>query len=170
MVFEYDSSVIFPPQPQFSFPIAKYFTFHGSSRPFSLRSLVIGLTASEVRYSIQSAISLTEPDPTFPFMYASQPSSSVSFMNSCVPNELSSVTPPQLVFIIEALFSFGPIPSFQWSVSAKQPPGHRRLGTLISRRANSTSFLIPYVFGIFESVPTHRPPYIQFPRCSEKCP
>src|SRR5450759_1186685 len=105
---------MFPPQPQFSFPIAKYFTFHGSSRPFSLRSLVIGLTASDVRYSIQSAISFTEPDPTFPLIYASHPSSSVSFMNSLVPKELSSETPPQFVFMIEALFSLGPIPSFQW--------------------------------------------------------
>src|ERR1035437_720204 len=96
-----------PPQPQFSFPMAKYFTFQGSFFPFSFRRLVIGLTASDVRYSIQSAISFTEPDPTFPFMYASHPISSVSFINSCVPKELSSVTPPQLVFIIDALFSFG---------------------------------------------------------------
>src|SRR5450759_562160 len=104
---------MFPPHPQFSLPIAKYFTFHGSFLPFSFRRLVIGLTEFDVRYSTHSAISLTEPDPTFPFTYASQPSSSVSFINSCVPNELSSVTLPQLVFTMEALFSFGPMPSFQ---------------------------------------------------------
>ena len=149
---------MFPPHPQFSLPIPKYFTFHGSSLPFSFLSLVIGLSESEVMYSTHSAISLTVPEPTLPHIYASHSRISISLINSCVPNELSSVTPPQCVLIIEALFSWGPIPSFQWYVSAKQPPGHRRLGIFISRRAARTSFLMPSVFGIFESGPTHIPP------------
>src|SRR4030042_251331 len=122
--------------------MAKYLTFHGSSLPFCLRSLVMGLSESEVRYSTHSAISLTVPEPTLPLIYASQLSSSVSLINSCVPNELSSVTPPQWVLMIEARFSSGPVPCCQWYVSAKHPPGQRRFGTLISRSANKTSFLM----------------------------
>jgi hypothetical protein len=68
-------------------------------------------------------------------------------VNSWVPKLLSSTTPPQWVLIIEGRFSRGPMPSFQWYSSAKQPPGQRRTGTWSSLRAATTSLRIPRVLG-----------------------
>src|SRR5690625_7314350 len=67
---------MFPPQPQASLPMPKNGTVHGSSRPFSRRSAAIGESSARVRYSIQSLISRTVPEPTLPLTYASVPSSS----------------------------------------------------------------------------------------------
>ena len=71
-------------------------------------------------------------------------------MNSCVPKLLSSTTPPQWVLIIDGRFSRGPMPSFQWYSSAKQPPGQRSTGMFSSLSAATTSLRIPRVFGIGE--------------------
>ena len=78
-------------------------------------------------------------------------------MNSCVPKLLSSTTPPQWVLIIEGRFSRGPIPSFQWYSSAKQPPGQRSTGISSCLSAATTSLRIPRVFGIGEFGPTQIP-------------
>ena len=78
-------------------------------------------------------------------------------MNSWVPKLLSSTTPPQWVLIIDGRLSRGPIPSFQWYSSAKQPPGQRSTGMFSSRSAATTSLRIPRVFGIRESGPTQMP-------------
>ena len=51
--------------------------------------------------------------------------------NSCVPQWLFSVVPPQCTLTIDGRFSRGPMPSIQWYVSAKHPPGQRRLGMWI---------------------------------------
>ena len=51
-------------------------------------------------------------------------------MNSCVPNVLSSVTPPQFGFNVTDRSR--PMPLRQWYSSAKQPPGQRTFGTLIA--------------------------------------
>ena len=56
-----------PPQPQVSLPIAKYFTFHGLSRPFLRRSCASVESVSEVMYSSHSAISRGVPVPTLAF-------------------------------------------------------------------------------------------------------
>ena len=45
-----------------------------------------------------------------------------------MPKLLSSTTPPQWVLIMDGRFSRGPMPSFQWYSSAKQPPGQRSTG------------------------------------------
>ncbi len=62
----YCSAVMLPPQPQFSLPMPQKGTFHGSDRPCSRRSRDIGASPDRVRYSIQSLISATVPDPTLP--------------------------------------------------------------------------------------------------------
>ena len=59
---------MFPPHPQDSFPIPKNLTCHGSSRPFERRSSDMGAAPERVRYSTQSAISRTVPEPTLPQM------------------------------------------------------------------------------------------------------
>jgi len=102
-----------PPQPQFSLPTPQYLMRHGFSRPFSLRQFAIGDSPSNVMYSTHSDISCTVPLPTLPLMYGSQPSSSHSIKNSCVPKWLFSMTPPQCVFTIRFRFPRGPTPSFQ---------------------------------------------------------
>jgi hypothetical protein len=58
---------------------------------------------------------------------------------------------------MDGRFSRGPIPSFQWYSSAKQPPGQRRTGMFSSLSAATTSFRIPRVFGISEPGPTQMP-------------
>src|ERR1700742_4145997 len=136
---------MFPPQPHDSLPTAKYFSFHGLSRPFCLRKFANGLSASEVMYSTHSIISCTVPEPTLPQMYGSQPTCSQKSMNSCVPNELSSTTPPQCVLIIFGRRSRGPMPSRQWYSSAKHPPGQRTTGTCNSLSAATTSLRMPCV-------------------------
>ena len=78
-------------------------------------------------------------------------------MNSWVPKELSSTTSPQWVLTIEGRSSRGPTPFSQWYSSAKQPPGQRRLGMLMSFRACTTSSRTPAVFWIGESSPTQNP-------------
>ena len=78
-------------------------------------------------------------------------------MNSCVPKLLSSTTPPQWVLIIDGRFSRGPIPSFQWYSSAKQPPGQRMTGTFSAFSAATTSLRMPRVLGIGEAGPTQIP-------------
>ena len=78
-------------------------------------------------------------------------------MNSCVPKELSSTTPPQFVLTMRFLVSCGPTPSFQWYSSAKQPPGQRSTGTRMCRSASTTSVLMPFTFGIGLSFPTNMP-------------
>ncbi len=78
-------------------------------------------------------------------------------MNSCVPKWLFSTTPPQLVLIMAGRFSRGPMPSFQWYSSAKQPPGQRSTGMFRSFSAASTSLRMPRVFGIDEAGPTQIP-------------
>src|SRR5690625_3144369 len=148
---------MFPPQPQFSLPTPKYFNFHGSSCPFSLRQFAIGDSPSKVIYSTHSDISWTVPLPTLPLMYGSAPNISQNIMNSWVPKWLFSTTPPQCVFTIRLRCSRGPTPSFQWYSSAKQPPGHLNTGTFIFFNASSTSFRMPFVLGIDESSPTHTP-------------
>ncbi len=65
--------------------------------------------------------------------------SSAKFMNSCVPKELSSTTPPQWVLTLRGRCSRGPMPSRQLYSSAKQPPGQRNTGTPSSRSAAITS-------------------------------
>ena len=93
---EYSARML-PPQPHVSLPIPQNFTRHGSSRPLALRSRTIGLSPSRVRYSTQSLISCTVPEPTLPLMYGSAPSSSHRAMNSWVPKWLFSSTLPQWV-------------------------------------------------------------------------
>ena len=78
-------------------------------------------------------------------------------MNSCVPKLLSSTTPPQWVLIIAGRFSRGPMPSFQWYSSAKQPPGHRSTGMFSALSAATTSLRMPRVFGIGDAGPTQIP-------------
>ena len=65
--------------------------------------------------------------------------SSAKSMNSCVPKELSSTTPPQCVLTLRGRVARGPMPSRQWYSSAKQPPGQRSTGTPSSFSAASTS-------------------------------
>ena len=79
-------------------------------------------------------------------------------MNSCVPKELSSVTPPQLVFTMLRRFSWGPMPSRQWYSSAKQPPGQRSTGMRMAFMASTTSVRIPFTLGMLLSFPTKMPP------------
>ena len=148
---------MFPPHPQLSLPTPRYFTFHGSTRPFSALSLAIGPSAA-VMYSTHFASSSTVPDPTFPLMYGSQPIISQRLRNSCVPKELSSTVPPQLLLTILGLLSRGPMPSLQWYSSAKHPPGHLITGTLSSISASSTSLRYPSTLGISDSGPTQSPP------------
>src|SRR5436190_11240167 len=112
-----------PPQHHDSLPSAKYLSFQGLWRPFWRRRLASGLSASEVMYSTHSIISCTVPEPTLPHTYGWQPTCSQKSMNSCVPNELSSTTPPQCVLIILGRLLVGPMPFRQWYSSAKQPPG-----------------------------------------------
>jgi len=61
------------------------------------------------------------------------------------------------VLIIEGRFSRGPMPSFQWYSSAKQPPGQRRTGMFSSFNAATTSLRMPRVLGIGEFGPTQMP-------------
>src|SRR6186713_1569963 len=112
-----------PPHPQLSFPTPQKLTFQGAACPFSLRTVLIGLTPSKFMYSTHLAISSTVPLPTLADTYGSQCRSSQSSRNSCVPKLLSSVTPPQFVLTILGRWLRGPIPSRQWYSSAKQPPG-----------------------------------------------
>ena len=78
-------------------------------------------------------------------------------MNSCVPKELSSTTPPQFVLTMRLRVSFGPMPSFQWYSSAKQPPGQRSTGMRIFRSASTMSVRIPFTFGMELFSPTKKP-------------
>ncbi len=61
------------------------------------------------------------------------------------------------VLIMVGRSSRGPMPSFQWYSSAKQPPGQRRFGVLAFLSALTISFLIPRSFGTGESSPTQYP-------------
>ena len=79
-------------------------------------------------------------------------------MNSWVPKLLSSTTLPQWVLTIDGRSSRGPMPSFQWYSSAKQPPGQRRLGMAIAFNASTTSVRMPLTLGIGECSPTKIPP------------
>ena len=79
-------------------------------------------------------------------------------MNSCVPKELSSVTPPQLVFTMVLRLSCGPMPSRQWYSSAKQPPGQRSTGRCSAFMASTASRRMPFSLGMGLSFPTKRPP------------
>src|SRR6478609_6634205 len=101
----------------------------------------MGLLLLEVTYSTHSMASCTVPEPTLTLKYGSVPTSSQKSKNSWVPKLLSSVTPPQKTLTIEGRSFLGPIPSFQWYVSAKQPPGQRNTGTFNSLNASTTSFL-----------------------------
>lgn len=143
-----------PPHPHASLPRPQKRTRHGSSRPLALRRRTIGESPSRVRYSTQSLISLTVPEPTLPLMYGSAPSSSHRAMNSWVPKWLFSSTLPQCVFTIAGRCFFGPMPSIQWYSSAKQPPGQRRFGMFKARSASTTSSRIPPSFGTSLSSPT----------------
>ena len=78
-------------------------------------------------------------------------------MNSCVPKELSSTTPPQCVFTLRGRSSRGPMPSRQWYSSAKHPPGHRNTGTLELLERGDDIVAIARVFGIGEFSPTQIP-------------
>src|SRR5690606_40367909 len=109
----------------------------------------IGLTPSKFVYCTHSATSCTVPLPTFAERYGSVPSSSHMLRKSWVPKLLSSVTPPHQVFTMVGLSFFGPIPSFQWYVSAKHPPGQRRFGILSFLSASTTSVRTPFTCGIF---------------------
>ena len=51
-------------------------------------------------------------------------------MNSWVPKEFGSITPPQLGLSVTVRGL--PIPLRQWYSSAKQPPGQRTFGTRIA--------------------------------------
>src|SRR6185312_1155323 len=82
----------------------------GCSRPFARRSAAIGESSARVRYSTQSDISATDPDPTFPDTYGSAPSSSHRSMNSWVPNALSSTTSSQCELTIRGRLSRKPDP------------------------------------------------------------
>ncbi len=108
----------------------------------------MGLTPSKFVYCTHCANSCTVPLPTFPVIYGSAPSCSQRSRNSFVPKLLSSVTPPHQLLTIEGRFDRGPMPSFQWYVSAKQPPGHRSTGIFSFLSAATTSLRIPRVFGI----------------------
>ena len=137
--------------------MAKYFSFHGSCRPFARRWLASGESAALVMYSTQADISCTVPLPRLPQRYGSQPTCSQRSKNSCVPNWLVSCTPPQVVLIIGTRLSRGPTPSVQWYSSAKHPPGQRSTGTCKVRSAATTSLRMPRVLGMGESSPTHNP-------------
>src|SRR5688572_28295755 len=127
----------------------QYLTFHGFSLPFCLRRSDIGLLPSKVVYCTQSLNSWTVPLPTLPDKYGSVPISSHMSRKLCVPKLLSSVTPPHQRLTMVGRLSFGPIPSFQWYESAKQPPGHRRFGIINFFRASTTSLRTPFVCFIF---------------------
>ena len=79
-------------------------------------------------------------------------------MNSCVPKWLFSVTPPQVVLIMDGRLVGVPMPSIQWYSSAKQPPGQRTTGTWIFFSAATTSLRMPRVLGMGLSSPTQMPP------------
>src|SRR6476646_7902066 len=128
-----------PPQPHASLPTPQNFTRHALSRPFSRRNFDIGLSPSKFTYCTHSATSCTVPLPTFAARYGSAPNNSHMLRKSCVPNELSSVTPPHHTFTIFGRFDFSPMPSFQWYVSAKQPPGQRSTGIFNFFKASITS-------------------------------
>ncbi|WP_345385765.1 hypothetical protein [Nonomuraea salmonea] len=119
-----------------------------------MRSRTIGESPSRVRYSTQSLISRTVPEPTLPLMYGSAPSSSHRAMNSWVPKWLFSSTLPQWVLTMAGRLSLGPMPSIQWYSSAKQPPGQRRLGMFRARSASTTSRRMPPSLGRSLSSPT----------------
>src|SRR5436305_11860583 len=102
-----------PPQPQASLPTPQNFTRQALSRPFSRRSFDIGLSPSKFAYCTQSDTSCTVPLPTLADKYGSAPNSSHIFKKSCVPKELSSVTPPHHTFTIFGRFALSPMPSFQ---------------------------------------------------------
>ncbi len=74
-----------------------------------------------------------------------------------MPNVFGSVTPPQFGFSVTGREPAGPMPLRQWYSSAKQPPGHRTLGTLSAFSAATTSLRMPRVLGIGESGPTQTP-------------
>ena len=105
--------VMRPPQPQFSLPMPRNWTFHGLARPFVWRSLARSVALERhVLDPVRHLLRRAAPDVGGDVGIGPDLLAEVEELVG--PEALSSTTPPQWMLTRRGRLSAGPTPSCQW--------------------------------------------------------